>query len=130
MPVPQRSMRRTFTLSLIGTCVLAGCSKTSLWVRRGDADQGADGSNQSVHGIARLSDSDASTSAAENGGDESSGVQFASITKPVIHHSLKTLNPGEKIRCYNSECVGRSARGFFRRMVWTLQKAVCHSACS
>jgi thioredoxin len=95
MPMPQRSVRRTFILSLIGVCVSAGCSENSHWVRSGNPDQGVDGSNQSVRGIAKLTDSDTSTSATENGGDESSDVQFASMTKPVREHSLKTLNAGE-----------------------------------
>ncbi len=113
MPIPQRSVRRTFILSLIGVCVSAGCSKTSHWVRHGDAGQGADGSNQSVRGIAKLTDSDTSTPATENGGDESSDVQFASMTKPVIGHFLKTLNPGESFDAVIQEASGVVLVDFF-----------------
>ncbi len=113
MPILQRSARRTFMLSLIGVFVSAGCSKTSSWVRRGDADQGVDGSNQSVRGIAKLTDSDTSTPATENGGDESSDVQFASMTKPVTEHSLKTLNPGESFDAAIQDASGVVLVDFF-----------------
>ena len=123
MPILQRSVLRTFILSLIGVCVSAGCSKTSRWVRRGDADQGVDGGNQSVRGIAKLTDSDTSTPATENGGDESSDVQFASMTKPVIEHSLKTLNPGESFDAAIQDASGVVLVDFFRRMVRPLARS-------
>lgn len=113
MPILQRSVRRTFILSLIGVCVSAGCSKTSSWVRRGDADQGVDGSNQSVRGIARLTDSDTSTPTSVMGGDKSSDVQFASMTKPVIGHTLRTLTPGDNFDAMIQEASGVVLVDFF-----------------
>jgi thioredoxin 1 len=113
MPIPQRSVRRTFILSLIGVCVSAGCSKTSQWVRRGDANQDADKSNQSVRGIARLTDSDTSIPTGVNGSDKSSDVQFASMTKPVMEHSLRTLTPGDNFDAMIQEASGVVLVDFF-----------------
>lgn len=102
-------IRFGFALTLISTSLLAGCSKSSGWVRRGlGDDSGADDRS-----VARLEEVAAPESASDADRSRERKFQLTGMTKPVGEPSLITLGPGDSFESHIQNAQGVVLVDFF-----------------
>ncbi len=102
-------IRFGFALTLISTTLLAGCSKSSGWVRRGHSgDSSADD-----RGIARLEEEAAPKSASNADRSRERKFELTGMTKPAAEPSLITLGPGDSFESQIQNAQGVVLVDFF-----------------
>lgn len=102
-------IRFGFVLALISTSLLAGCSKSSGWVRRGLGDD----SSADDRGIARLEDEAAPESASNADRSRERKFELTGMTKPAAEPSLITLGPGDSFESQIQNAQGVVLVDFF-----------------
>ena len=109
LPTGTGAIRFGFALTLISTSLLAGCSKSSGWVRRSlGSESSADDS-----GIARLEEEATPESAPNADRSRERKFQLTGMTKPAGEPSLITLRPGDNFESHIQNAQGVVLVDFF-----------------
>lgn len=109
LPAGTGLIRLGFALTLMSTFLLAGCSKSSSWVRRGHRDD----SSANDRGIARLEEETAPESASNADRSRERKFQLTGMTKPAAEPSLITLGPGDSFESQIQNAQGVVLVDFF-----------------